>query len=98
MESDSNSVENLIRPIALNRKNALFAGHDEGGRAWGRIDDASPVELQAVKLKLGWDPADAYCVSLAISTGDIAIFRHAPLACKIRRSKLREPDAAQLAF
>nr|WP_246414110.1 IS66 family transposase [Martelella radicis] len=22
---DSNSVENLIRPIALNRKNALFA-------------------------------------------------------------------------
>ncbi|WP_409201671.1 transposase domain-containing protein [Leisingera sp. M527] len=29
--------ENLIRPIALTRKNALFAGHDEGGRAWGRI-------------------------------------------------------------
>lgn len=26
-----------IRPIALTRKNALFAGHDEGGRAWGRI-------------------------------------------------------------
>lgn len=34
---DSNRVENLIRPIALNRKNAMFAGHDEGGRAWGRI-------------------------------------------------------------
>jgi|TARA_R110000868_G_scaffold261978_2_gene520227 hypothetical protein len=30
-------VENLIRPIALTRKNALFAGHDEGGRTWGRI-------------------------------------------------------------
>lgn len=28
--------------IALNRKNALFAGHDEGGRAWGRI--ASLIE------------------------------------------------------
>ena len=27
--------QNLIRPIALNRKNALFAGHDEGGRTWG---------------------------------------------------------------
>ena len=30
-------MENLIRPIALTRKNALFAGHDEGGRTWGRI-------------------------------------------------------------
>lgn len=37
VEIDSNAVENVIRPIALTRKNALFAGHDEGGRAWGRI-------------------------------------------------------------
>lgn len=42
IEIDSNRVENLIRPIALNRKNALFAGHDEGGIAWGRI--ASLIE------------------------------------------------------
>jgi len=42
VEIDSNAVENTIRPIALGRKNALFAGHDEGGRAWGRI--ASLVE------------------------------------------------------
>ena len=42
VEIDSNSVENMIRPIALNRKNALFAGHDEGGKAWGRI--ASLIE------------------------------------------------------
>ena len=42
VEIDSNRVENLIRPIALNRKNALFAGHDESGVAWGRI--ASVVE------------------------------------------------------
>ena len=34
---DSNSVENLAQPIALTRKNALFAGHDEGAAAWGRI-------------------------------------------------------------
>ena len=39
---DSNKVENLIRPLALNRKNALFAGHDEGAAAWGRI--ASLIE------------------------------------------------------
>ncbi|MFN8681506.1 transposase [Paracoccus sp. P2] len=37
VEIDSNSIENLIRPIALTRKNALFAGHDEGGRSWARI-------------------------------------------------------------
>jgi transposase len=42
VEIDSNAVENSIRPIALGRKNALFAGHDEGGRAWGRI--ASLIE------------------------------------------------------
>jgi transposase len=29
---DTNPVENAIRPITLNRKNALFAVHDEGGR------------------------------------------------------------------
>ncbi|MBQ4825259.1 hypothetical protein J4729_11980 [Leisingera sp. HS039] len=29
--------ENLIRSIALTRKNALFAGHGESSRAWGRI-------------------------------------------------------------
>ena len=42
VESDSNRVESLIRPIALNRKNALFAGHDEGDGAWGHI--ASLIE------------------------------------------------------
>lgn len=30
IEIDNNSVERTIRPIALNRKNALFAGHDAG--------------------------------------------------------------------
>ena len=42
VEMDTNCVENLIRPVALNRKNALFAGHDEGAAAWGRI--ASLIE------------------------------------------------------
>ena len=42
IEMDSNVVERAIRPIALNRKNALFAGHDEGGRTWARI--ASLIE------------------------------------------------------
>ncbi len=42
VEMDSNFVENRIRPVKLTAKNALFAGHDEGARAWGRI--ASLIE------------------------------------------------------
>lgn len=37
VEMDSNPVENRIRPIALGRKNHLFAGHDEGGWSWALI-------------------------------------------------------------
>ena len=34
IELDSNPVERSMRPIALNRKNALFAGSDEGAENW----------------------------------------------------------------
>jgi hypothetical protein len=34
IEIDSNTVERSMRPIALNRKNALFAGHDLGAGNW----------------------------------------------------------------
>jgi len=42
VEIDSNVVERSIRPIALNRKNALFAGSDGGGEHWAVI--ASLIE------------------------------------------------------
>ena len=42
IEIDSNVVERSIRPIALNRKNALFAGSDAGGEHWATI--ASLIE------------------------------------------------------
>ena len=42
IELDSNPVERSIRQIALNRKNALFAGSDQGGVHWGVI--ASLIE------------------------------------------------------
>lgn len=42
IELDSNTVERTIRPIALNRKNALFAGHDTGAQNWAMI--ASLIE------------------------------------------------------
>lgn len=37
IEIDNNTVEWTIRPIALNRKNALFAGHDAGAENWATI-------------------------------------------------------------
>lgn len=37
VELDTNIVERSIRPLAINRKNALFAGSDEGGDNWAVI-------------------------------------------------------------
>lgn len=34
IEIDNNTVERAIRPLALNRKNSLFAGSDGGGEHW----------------------------------------------------------------
>jgi transposase len=51
IELDTNIVERGIRPIVLNRKNALFAGHDEGAENWACI--ASLIE--SCKLN-GVDP------------------------------------------
>ena len=42
IELDTNIVERGIRPIVLNRKNALFAGHDQGAANWACI--ASLIE------------------------------------------------------
>ncbi|SDR46836.1 IS66 family transposase [Pseudovibrio sp. Tun.PSC04-5.I4] len=42
IELDNNSVERTIRPITLNRKNALFAGHDAGAENWAML--ASLIE------------------------------------------------------
>lgn len=42
IELDTNSVERAARPVALSRKNALFAGSDEGAGNWAAI--ASLIE------------------------------------------------------
>src|SRR4051794_29355151 len=42
IEIDSNTVERSMRPVALNRKNALFAGSDEGAENWAML--ASLIE------------------------------------------------------
>src|SRR5687767_8262569 len=37
IELDTNTIERAIRPIALGRKNALFAGSDGGARHWAIV-------------------------------------------------------------
>ena len=37
IELDTNVIERAIRPIALGRKNALFAGSDGGARHWAMV-------------------------------------------------------------
>jgi transposase len=66
IEMDTNSVEREVRPIKLNRKNALFAGHDDGASNWaclasliqtGKLHRLNPQTYLAdilTKLVNGW--------------------------------------------
>ena len=64
VEMDSNTVERSIRPLALTRKNALFAGSDRGGSHWAVI--ASLVET--CKLN-GVDPQGYFADVIARIVG-----------------------------
>ena len=64
IEIDSNIVERAIRPIALNRKNALFAGSDGGGEHWAIL--ASLIETSKLN---GIDP-QAYLADIFARIAD----------------------------
>jgi hypothetical protein len=65
IEMDNNTVERTIRPITLNRKNALFAGHEQGAQNWAIL--ASLIET----CKLNKIEPHGYltCVLTAIVNG-----------------------------
>src|SRR5260370_2487706 len=44
IELDNNSVERAIRPVALGRKNHLFAGSDGGAERWATFVPSSPLQ------------------------------------------------------
>jgi hypothetical protein len=59
LELDTNPVENQIRPIALTRKNALFARNEIGAENWAmlaslvatcKMSDVNPVDYIAATL------------------------------------------------
>jgi transposase len=53
LELDTNTVERAIRPIALGRKNSLFAGSDGGARHWAMM--ASLVWWRP-RSSMAWSP------------------------------------------
>jgi transposase len=57
LELDNNTVERAIRPIALGRKNHLFAGSDGGAARWAVVASllatAKPQRRGAVRLPQG---------------------------------------------
>lgn len=49
IEIDTNTVERSMRPIAISRKNALFAGSDEGAANWAAVSSlVETCKLNAV--------------------------------------------------
>ena len=89
IELDSNAVERAIRPITLNRKNALFAGSDAGGDNWGVI--ASLIET--CKLN-GVDP-QAYLATVLtkLANGHLASRIHELMPWRFRQ----EPSQSKVA-
>ena len=54
IELDNNTVERAIRPIALGRKNSLFAGSDGGARHWAIVASlVATAKLNGVE-SLAW--------------------------------------------
>ena len=60
LELDTNTVERAMRPVALGRKNALFAGSDSGGShwaiiatliQWAKLNDVDPLAWLTDVLK-----------------------------------------------
>ena len=58
LEMDTNAVENAIRPVPLTRKNALFAGSNDGAVTWARMASLiGTCKLNAVRSRRsaqGW--------------------------------------------
>jgi transposase len=91
IELDSNIVERSMRSVVLNRKNALFAGHDQGAENWACI--ASLVETCLCRARHRQVYAERRTMPSGLCNG--GLFRHVfrPL-CKRRRKSIRHSPGA----
>ena len=87
IEIDSNVVERAIWPIALGRKNHLFAGSDGGGEHWAVI--ASLIETCKMN---GVDPHGGGCGRTTPLTSTL---RRSSSNRQTRRPRLRQPATAR---
>jgi len=68
IELDTNIVERSMRPQALTRKNALFAGHDDGAENWAIV--ASLIEA----CKLNDVEPQAYLADVLVRLVNLALY------------------------
>ena len=66
LELDTNPVENQIRPIALTRKNALFAGNEVGAENWAML-----ASLVATCKMSGVNPVDYLADTLRVQNAQL---------------------------
>ena len=79
IEVDSNVVERAIRPIALNRKNALFAGSDGGGEHWAVIASLIETCKPSASNRTLTSPTSSRRSSTVTRTAKSTIFCHGPI-------------------
>jgi hypothetical protein len=93
VEIDSNVVERTIRPIALNRKNALFAGSDGGGEHWAVIASLIETCKLAASNHTPTSPTSSQRSSTVIRTAKSTICCRGPIPLPRRSGTWPENDA-----
>lgn len=84
IELDSNTVEHTIRPIALNRKNPLFAWHEAGAENWAVI--ASLIET--CKMNIVDPHAQLTTALIAIRQRPLTLSDPRPASVELRRHRV----------
>jgi hypothetical protein len=105
IELDNNTGERSIRPIALNRKNALFAGSDGGAEHWAtiaslidtcKLNDVDPLAYLAdVLTKIVNGHPNSDIDQLAEVMGFLLVYRAYAGDCNRRSRNLTERFSAR---
>jgi hypothetical protein len=99
IEIDSNTVERSMRPIALNRKNALFAGHDLGAENWAVLASwATGRTAASPSSRLGLEGGPSHRQPRRRVNGSVAAEAEPRPACKRKADAAGAPLTINLLF
>ena len=93
VEMDSNVVERAIRPVALNRKNALFAGSDGGARHWAiamtliqtaKLNGVEPMAWLTDVLEREGIPQNVIAAGKVLEPGLAKLAKKYPIVADVR--------------